>query len=661
MGEVWLAFDEELGDRPVAIKVMHTRMLASPEDVARFQREMRLASRMQHPNIMTVFTTGTDSGVPFMVMEYLEGHDLSKAQPNRNPDQVARIGRDTCAALAYAHGQGVVHRDIKPGNLFICDSGLVKVTDFGIAKAISGTRLSATGTLIGTFPYMAPEQWLGEPAAFSNDIWAVGCVLYELLSGHLPRVYATPVEYAAAAARREPIRPLPATAGGQAGLADAVMAMLRSDPRSRPTADQCIQMLTGPLEQSSRSSALRLARTTSTVTADGVRLPPHPQQPVPRPAPIPAPMPTPRPMSSWPTVRPARKRWRLITAASFAVVAIGAAATYAALSLGSGPTWVSGTGTMYVIDGAGISSVSLKTGNVGELINGTFGGSAIFGSGRLAGMALSPQGNTAYVAENYDASPKNRCACLQPVDLTTGASAKPTVLDASASAAGDTRVVLSKDGRTAYVMSGSGVVPINVAAGTKGATIPVGNAASLIAMSPDGRSLYVTTDGNRALVRVSLPTGSPGRPINVGNTIGAIAVAPDGTIYAYGNAGISAIDSAAGHLSWTLRATWQEGEYGPSAIAIMPDETTAYVDASGGVVPVNLQTRQAGKLIAIAQTSGYGSDPGAVSAIVVSPDGKAVYVGTWGGSVYPINAANNQVGAPDDLGDPSIFAMAVAR
>jgi serine/threonine-protein kinase len=192
MGEVWLALDEQLGDRPVAIKVMHTRMLASSEDVARFQREMRLASRMQHPNIMTVFTTGTDNGVPFMVMEYLQGRDLSKVPPNRDSDHVARIGRDTCAALAYAHGQGVVHRDIKPGNLFLCDTGVVKVTDFGIAKAISGTKLSATGTLIGTFPYMAPEQWLGEPAAFSNDIWAVGCVLYELLSGRLPREYTTP-------------------------------------------------------------------------------------------------------------------------------------------------------------------------------------------------------------------------------------------------------------------------------------------------------------------------------------------------------------------------------------------------------------------------------------------------------------------------------------
>jgi serine/threonine protein kinase len=248
MGEVWLAADEELDGRPVAIKVMHSAMLADAQDVARFQREMRLASRMNHPNIVTVFTTGADNGVPFMVMEYLKGSDLGRMPFPSPAEDVARFGRQTCAALAYAHGldPGVVHRDIKPANLFVCDDGQVKVTDFGIAKALSGTRLSATGSWIGTLPYMAPEHWLGEPAAFGNDIWAVGCVLYELLSGRLPRSYATPPEYLAAAVRGERIAPLPATAGALSWLPDAVMAMLQPDLRDRPTAAQCVQMLSGP-------------------------------------------------------------------------------------------------------------------------------------------------------------------------------------------------------------------------------------------------------------------------------------------------------------------------------------------------------------------------------------------------------------------------------
>ncbi len=265
MGKVWLAYDEDLDDRPVAIKVMRSTLLTDPEDAARFQREMRLAARMQHPNIMTVYTTGTDNGVPFMVLEYLEGRDLSKAvadSAGRTPavldsEVVARIGRDTCAALAYAHGLGVVHRDIKPGNLFLCDSGLVKVSDFGIAKAISGSRLSATGTLLGTLPYIAPEQWLGEPAAFSNDIWAVGCVLYELLSGALPRACAAPADYVTAAARGERVAPLASSRGIPPWLANVIMAMLQPDPRSRPTAADCGTLLAGPAAGSPWASAIR--------------------------------------------------------------------------------------------------------------------------------------------------------------------------------------------------------------------------------------------------------------------------------------------------------------------------------------------------------------------------------------------------------------------
>jgi serine/threonine protein kinase len=246
MGEVWLAHDEELGGRPVAIKRMHSRLLADAEDVARFQREMRLAARMQHPNIMTVFTTGTDNGIPFMVMEYLEGEDLGKASRIWGADEAARVGRATCGALEYAHGMGVVHRDIKPGNLFLCNTGQLKVTDFGIAKAVSGTSLTATGTLVGTLPYMAPEQWLGEAAAFSNDVWATGCVMYELLSGQPPRTYASPTEYVAAAARREAVPPLQPGGSTPAWLADAIMAMLEPDPRRRPSAAECVQLLSDP-------------------------------------------------------------------------------------------------------------------------------------------------------------------------------------------------------------------------------------------------------------------------------------------------------------------------------------------------------------------------------------------------------------------------------
>lgn len=315
MGEVWLALDEELDERPVAIKVMHAQRLADAEDIARFQREMRLAARMRHQNIVSVYTTGTDNGVPFMVMEYLEGRDLGKMPRGLDAGEVARIGRETCDALSYAHGlnPAVVHRDIKPGNLFVCENGQVKVTDFGIAKAISGTSLTAAGTVMGTMPYMAPEQWLGGEASFGNDIWAVGCVLYEMLSGKVPRSYATPAEYLAAAARREPVPVLPQSAPAPAWLRGAVMAMLEPDPRNRPAARECLQLLTAPQ----------------------AHVPPPVTAPSPGAAVHPPTQPALPPQAAAPLPSPKRVRRPVLGAAALAGVV--AAGTAIALSLSHGP------------------------------------------------------------------------------------------------------------------------------------------------------------------------------------------------------------------------------------------------------------------------------------------------------------------------------------
>jgi serine/threonine protein kinase len=243
MGEVWLAHDEQLANRPVAIKIMHQHMLPNVSDVARFEREMRFAAMMDHPNIVTVYTTGTYDGAPFMVMEYLRGQDLEKALPGGDVERVAGIGRDICVALAYAHREGVIHRDIKPSNLFLCESGQVKITDFGVAKAIGGPTFSTTDTLLGTVAYLPPERWRGEPPAFSNDIWAVGCVLYRLVSGRLPRVLPVAADYAAAAVRDDPIPDLHDIVEAPAWLTAAVMSMLASDPADRPTAADCTQLL----------------------------------------------------------------------------------------------------------------------------------------------------------------------------------------------------------------------------------------------------------------------------------------------------------------------------------------------------------------------------------------------------------------------------------
>jgi serine/threonine-protein kinase len=243
MGEVWLAHDEELADRPVAIKIMHRHMLPNQDDVARFEREMRFAAMMDHPNIVTVYTTGTWEDAPFMVMEYLKGHDLEQALPGGDAEHIAGIGRDICSGLAYAHREGVLHRDIKPANLFLCESGPVKITDFGVARAVDGTTLSTIGVVVGTLAFLPPERWRGEPPAFSNDIWAVGCVLYRLISGRLPRLLPDLAAYAAAATRSDPFPDLRDITDAPGWLADPVMAMLADDPALRPTAGECVQLL----------------------------------------------------------------------------------------------------------------------------------------------------------------------------------------------------------------------------------------------------------------------------------------------------------------------------------------------------------------------------------------------------------------------------------
>jgi eukaryotic-like serine/threonine-protein kinase len=245
MGEVWLAHDEQLADRPVAIKIMHQRMLPNEGDVERFEREMRFAAMMDHPNIVTVYTTGTCDDAPFMVMEYLRGNDLEKALPGGDAEQIAGMGRDICTGLAYAHRKGVLHRDIKPSNLFLCESGQVKITDFGLARAVGGSNLTTAGVLVGTFAYMPPERWRGDPPTFSNDIWAVGCVLYRLISGRLPRVLPDPADYAAAAVRGDPIPDLRDITEAPAWLTSPVMAMLAADPASRPAAGDCVRLLSG--------------------------------------------------------------------------------------------------------------------------------------------------------------------------------------------------------------------------------------------------------------------------------------------------------------------------------------------------------------------------------------------------------------------------------
>jgi eukaryotic-like serine/threonine-protein kinase len=189
MASVWRATDEVLG-RPVAVKVLHEDLTGDRELLERFRMEAIAAARLSHPSVVRVFDTGVDDGVCYIVMELSEGttlaHILDRDGP-MPPDEAARIVRGALQGLAHAHREGVVHRDVKPSNILIDESGLVKVTDFGIAKAaFAGHDLTTTGSLLGTATYLAPEQVEGAPVDARADLYAAGIVLYEALAGRPP-------------------------------------------------------------------------------------------------------------------------------------------------------------------------------------------------------------------------------------------------------------------------------------------------------------------------------------------------------------------------------------------------------------------------------------------------------------------------------------------
>ncbi len=188
MGTVYLARDPVL-DRQVALKTLFSGPWIDPEAKERFLREARSAARLQHPNIITIFELGEIDEAPFIAMEYLQGIDLSEAVEEGRIDGIeAKLGLlvQLCRGLAHAHKHGVVHRDIKPSNIIVLGDGTVKLVDFGIARFEGCTFATRTGELLGTPHYMAPEQFTGEELDQRVDVWAVGVLLYQLLSGARP-------------------------------------------------------------------------------------------------------------------------------------------------------------------------------------------------------------------------------------------------------------------------------------------------------------------------------------------------------------------------------------------------------------------------------------------------------------------------------------------
>ena len=190
MATVHLARDAEL-DRPVAVKVLAGHLSGDEDFRERFVREARMAAGLSHPNVVQVFDAGEEDGRLFIVMEYVPGVTLA--------DELRRVGTfapaaavdlalQACAGLEHAHDAGLVHRDVKPGNLLLREDGALKITDFGIARAVEATQLTQIGSVLGTAAYLSPEQAAGERVTAATDIYGLGVVLYELLTGRPPFV-----------------------------------------------------------------------------------------------------------------------------------------------------------------------------------------------------------------------------------------------------------------------------------------------------------------------------------------------------------------------------------------------------------------------------------------------------------------------------------------
>jgi tRNA A-37 threonylcarbamoyl transferase component Bud32 len=259
MASVYLAYDAAL-DRQVAIKTLHTELGREQSFRERFRREAQAVAKLSHTNIVSVFDTGEDdlggALMPYIVMEYVEGQPLGSVlqsdvrQYGAMPaDKALKVTADVLAALETSHEMGLVHRDIKPGNVMITKRGTVKVMDFGIARAMQSgvTSMTQTGMVVGTPQYLSPEQALGRGVDARSDLYSVGVMLFQLLTGRLPFDADSPLAIAYAHVQEEPVAPSSINRTITPGMDALVARALRKNPNERfPTAeamrDECLRV-----------------------------------------------------------------------------------------------------------------------------------------------------------------------------------------------------------------------------------------------------------------------------------------------------------------------------------------------------------------------------------------------------------------------------------
>jgi serine/threonine-protein kinase len=234
MANVYLAEDQELGRR-VAIKILNDRHANDEQFVERFRREAKNAAALSHPNVVSIYDRGDAEGTYYIAMEYLDGRSLKELIVSRGPAPVnvsIEYARQILSALRFAHRHGIVHRDIKPHNVLVDAEGRVKVTDFGIARA-GASQMTEAGSIVGTAQYLSPEQARGAPVDQRSDLYSLGIVLYELLTGTVPFSGDTPVEIAMKHLSQTPEPPSAKRPGLPRELDYVVMRALAKDPDDR--------------------------------------------------------------------------------------------------------------------------------------------------------------------------------------------------------------------------------------------------------------------------------------------------------------------------------------------------------------------------------------------------------------------------------------------
>jgi len=355
MSNVYKATDRIL-ERTVAVKILAEHLSDDERFVARFRREALAVAKLIHPNIVQVYDTGVDDGRHYIVMEYVEGRSgaqILQRQGPVEPEIAAEIGIQACAGLDYAHRRGIIHRDVKPGNLMVFGGPvgggemIVKLTDFGIARAIEQTRITQVGSVVGTAAYLAPEQVRGEEATPATDVYALGVVLYQFLTGRLPYEGSSLAELAVRQQNEKPLPPDTYNSEVPETLGAAVLRALEGDPNRRyASADELAAGLrlgleggdvTLPLEEGTSATRVLGGDTAATrhmgrdtAQTEYRPAPSQTRRPQPRVAPAPQPAAAP-PRAAQPRKRGAFSRFARFVLAAVALVLVAAAVATAVI------------------------------------------------------------------------------------------------------------------------------------------------------------------------------------------------------------------------------------------------------------------------------------------------------------------------------------------